>query len=280
MQNNDNFTSWLNKAKQNLADAQVEDKPFLKTALGTWLMAASPTTAEALSYSGFDFLVVDMEHVPIEFSDLAHILRAISCGGAKPVVRLAWNDPVLVKRALDAGAQSLMLPFIQNAKQAKAAADSMRYPPHGSRGVAGVHRGSHYGTIPGYLQSANEFVSTIVQLETPQAIENLPEIAAVEGIDALFVGPGDLSASMGYIGQIDHQQVQGLIEKAAIEAHRSGKPIGIVGPNPDMVKRFMDYGYDFVAIASDIAMMTGRAGEWLAKLHDTSPKATIMASPY
>ena len=249
------------------------------TPLGTWLMAAAPATAEALGYGGFDFLVVDMEHVPVEFTDLAHILRAIGCTPADAVVRLAWNDQVLVKRALDAGARTVMLPFVQNAEEAKAAASFTRYPPHGIRGVAAVHRGSRFGTIPNYLKSANDDICTIVQLETPEAIERLPEIAAVEGIDALFVGPGDLSAAMGHIGDIAHPEVQALIEKAAKDAHAAGKPVGIVGPNPDMVKRFIGYGYDYAAIASDIALMTGRAGEWLDQLKGAAQApATPMAA--
>lgn len=237
-----------------------------KTPLGTWLMSGAPSTAEAMGYCGFDFLVVDMEHVPIEISDLAAILRAIGCTPADAVVRLAWNDQVLVKRAMDAGAQTLMLPFVQNAEEAREAVSYMRYPPHGVRGVAAVHRGSRFGRVPDYLKRANDEVCTIVQLETPQAIERLPEIAAVPGIDALFVGPGDLSAAMGHIGNIAHPEVQELIAKAARDCQAAGKPVGIVGPNPAMVGRFIDYGYSYAAVASDIAMMTGRASDWLAEL--------------
>jgi len=266
MRSNNPFKSWLGDKSR-------------ATPLGTWLMAAAPATAEALGYGGFDFLVVDMEHVPVEFTDLAHILRAIGCTPADSVVRLAWNDQVLVKRALDAGARTVMLPFVQNAQEAQAAASYTRYPPHGIRGVAAVHRGSRFGTIPNYLQSANDDICTIVQLETPQAIERLPQIAAVEGIDALFVGPGDLSAAMGHIGNIAHPEVQALIEKAAKDAHAAGKPVGIVGPNPDMVKRFIGYGYDYAAIASDIALMSSRASEWLGQMKGTEKvPATPMAA--
>lgn len=250
------------------------------TPLGTWLMAAAPATAEALGYAGFDFLVVDMEHVPVEVSDVAGILRAIGCTPAEAVVRLAWNDQVLVKRVLDAGARTVMLPFVQTAEEARAAASYTRYPPQGIRGVAAVHRGSKFGTIPDYLKRANGEVCTIVQLETPEAIERLPEIAAVDGIDALFVGPGDLSAAMGHIGNIAHPEVLALIEKAAKDAHSAGKPLGIVGPNPDMVKRFLGYGYDFAAIASDIAMMTGRANDWLGVLEGQVAPVAAPAAAY
>ncbi|MCM2291025.1 aldolase/citrate lyase family protein [Allorhizobium sp. BGMRC 0089] len=250
------------------------------TPLGTWLMAAAPATAEAMGFCGFDFLVVDMEHVPIEVSDLAHILRAIGCTPADAVVRLAWNDQVLVKRCLDAGAKTVMLPFVETAEEAKAAASFTRYPPDGVRGVAAVHRGSRYGATADYLKTANRDICTIVQLETPEAIARLPEIASVEGIDALFVGPGDLSAAMGHIGNIAHPEVQALIEKAAKDAHAAGKPIGIVGPNPDMVKRFIAYGYDYAAIASDIAMMTGRARDWLGAMKGEQQAAPTPTAAY
>jgi 4-hydroxy-2-oxoheptanedioate aldolase len=248
--------------------------------LGTWLMAAAPATAEAMGYTGFDFLVVDMEHVPIEVSDLAAILRAIGCTPADAVVRLAWNDQVLVKRALDAGAQTIMLPFVQTVQEARAAVSFAKYPPQGVRGVAAVHRGSRFGRAVDYLKRANDEVAVIVQLETPEAIALLPEIAAVPGIDALFVGPGDLAAAMGHIGNIAHPDVQTLIERAAKLAHAAGKPVGIVGPNPEMVQRFINYGYGYVAVASDIAMMTGRATEWLGVLRGTPLQNTGPAAAY
>ncbi|QFU14774.1 HpcH/HpaI aldolase family protein [Microvirga thermotolerans] len=254
--------------------------PEARPPLGTWLMAAAPATAEALGCGGFDFLVVDMEHVPIEVSDLAHILRAIGCTPADAVVRLAWNDQVLVKRVLDAGAQTIMLPFVQTAEEARRAVAFAKYPPEGIRGVAAVHRASRFGRAADYLKRANDEVAVIVQLETPEAIERLPEIAAVPGIDALFVGPGDLAAAMGQIGNIAHPDVQALIAKAARAASELGKPIGIVGPNPDMVRRFVGYGYDYAAVASDIALMTGRASEWLNALREEPVAPGAPAAAY
>jgi 4-hydroxy-2-oxoheptanedioate aldolase len=248
--------------------------------LGTWLMAAAPATAEALGYSGFDFLVVDMEHVPIEVSDLAAILRAIGCTPADPVVRLAWNDQVLVKRVLDAGAQTIMLPFVQTAEEARLAVSFSKYPPLGVRGVAAVHRGSRFGRAVDYFKRANDEVAVIVQLETPEAIERLPEIAAVPGVDALFVGPGDLAAAMGHIGNIAHPDVQAVLDRAAKMAVKSGKPVGIVGPNPDMVRRFIGYGYSYVAIGSDLAMMTTRATEWLGTLRQSDVPVATPAAAY
>ena len=239
--------------------------------LGTWLMAAAPATAEALGHCGFDFLVVDMEHVPIEVSDLAHILRAVATTPAKAVVRLAWNDQVLVKRVLDAGAETIMLPFVQTAEEARQAVDFAKYPPMGLRGVAAVHRASRFGAAGDYLARANDETCVIVQLETPEAIGRLEEIAAVPGVDGLFVGPGDLAAAMGKIGQIADRDVQAVIEGAAKAAAKFGKPIGIVGPHPQMVQRFIGYGYTYAAVASDIAMMTGRARDYLATLRGEAP---------
>src|SRR5262245_26685863 len=171
-----------------------------KTPVGTWLMSGAPSTAEALGCAGFDFLVVDMEHVPIEVGGMIEILRTVAGTPAQAIVRPPWNDMVMVKRAMDAGAQSLLFPFVQNAEEARRAVAYTRYPPAGVRGVAAMHRGSRYGTTANYLKRANDEACVIVQIETPAALDKLEEIAAVPGVDSIFVGPGDLSASMGHIG--------------------------------------------------------------------------------
>jgi 2-keto-3-deoxy-L-rhamnonate aldolase RhmA len=239
--------------------------------LGTWLMAAAPATAEAMGHVGFDFLVIDAEHVPIDMGDLAHLLRAVGCTPAAPVVRLPWNDRVAVKRALDAGAETIMLPFVETAEEAREGVAYAKYPPRGVRGVAAVHRASRYGRAADYLTRADDETFVIVQLETPDAIARLPEIAAVPGVDALFVGPGDLAAAMGRMGQVGHPEVQAAIEGAAGAARAAGKPVGIVGPNPEMVGRFLTWGYAYAAVASDLAMMTGRGADWLAALRGVAP---------
>lgn len=238
---------------------------------GTWLMSAAPAAAEALGCAGFDFLVVDMEHVPIDTPQTIDLLRAIAGTPAAAVTRVPWNDMVMVKRALDAGAQSLMFPFVQSAEEAKRAVAYTRYPPDGVRGVAAMHRASRYGTVPGYLKAAAAELCVIVQIETPAALAQLPAIAAVPGVDSIFVGPGDLSAAMGFIGDIAAPEVQERLEHAAAECRRLGKPCGIVGPNPDMVGRFLGYGYSWVAIGSDMSLMVGRAQEWLAKVKGAAP---------
>jgi 2-dehydro-3-deoxyglucarate aldolase/4-hydroxy-2-oxoheptanedioate aldolase len=200
-------------------------------------------------------------------------MRALAGTPAEAVVRLSWNDQVLVKRVLDAGARSVMFPFIQDADEAEAAVAYTRDPPDGVRGVAGVHRASQYGNAADYFRTAGAQIAVIAQLETTAALDQAEKIAAVDGVDSLFLGPADLSASMGLIGEVGHPDVQAQIERAARLAHAAGKPIGIVGPNPAMVKRFIGYGYDWVAVASDMAMMTGRAVEWVSDINGRASSA-------
>jgi 2-keto-3-deoxy-L-rhamnonate aldolase RhmA len=237
-----------------------------KTLFGAWLMSAAPSTAEALGCVGFDFLVVDMEHTPIDTPQMIGILQAIAGTPAQAVVRPPWNDMVMVKRAMDAGAQTLLFPFVQNAEEARRAVASTRYPPAGVRGVAGTHRGSRYGTIPNYLKHANEEVCVIVQIETLPAFDQLEAIAAVPGVDSIFIGPGDLSASMGYIGDIGNAAVQDKLKAGAQTCKRLGKPSGIIGMSPDMAGKFVEYGFSWVAVGSDMGYIVSRGQEYLAKM--------------
>src|SRR5512132_1677691 len=157
-----------------------------KTPIGAWLMSAAPSTAEALGSVGFDFLVVDMEHTPIDTPQMVGILQAIAGTPAQAIVRPPWNDMVMVKRAMDAGAQSLLFPYVQNADEARRAVASTRYPPEGTRGVAGTHRASRFGTVADYVRLAAREACVIVQIETPAALEQLESIAAVPGVDSIF----------------------------------------------------------------------------------------------
>ncbi len=255
-----------NTFKQALLDGRI--------VYGTWLMSGAPSTAEALGCAGFDFLVVDMEHVPVDTPEMIEILRTLAGTPAQAVVRLPWNDMVMVKRALDGGAQNVMMPFVQNADEARRAVSYTRYPPEGIRGVAAMHRASRYATIPNYLKDAGTQISVTVQIETLSALEQLPQIAAVPGVDSIFVGPGDLSASMGFLGDIGRAEVQDKLKQAAQMCKQLSKPCGIVGPNPEMVGKFLEYGYTWVAVASDMGLMVGRAQEWLGKL-----KGLAVAAP-
>jgi 4-hydroxy-2-oxoheptanedioate aldolase len=261
----------VNGFKRDIASQRV--------AYGTWLSGASPANAEALGGAGYDFLVVDMEHSPIDFPDMQEILRAIAGTPASPVTRVPWNDMVMVKRALDAGAQTLMVPLVQNADEAKRAVSYTRYPPDGVRGVAGTHRASRFGMVQDYARRAAAELCLIVQIETAQALTHLAEIAAVDGVDSIFIGPADLAASMGHLGNIMHPDVQQKVEYAARTCRDLGKPCGCLGGNPDMVKRFRDYGYSWLAMGSDMGMMVSRAQEWLAAI-DRAPPPAKSTDPY
>jgi 2-keto-3-deoxy-L-rhamnonate aldolase RhmA len=205
--------------------------------------------------AGFDWAVLDMEHTPLDLMDLVHLLQAVGNTRMQPVVRVPWNDSVLVKRVLDAGAVTLLFPFIQDAEEAARAVAATRYPPEGVRGMAGMSRGSRFGTTPDYFRSANGQVCAVLQLETRQACARLESIAAVPGVDALFVGPGDLSGTMGHVGQLTHPEVMALMADVARRAHALGMPIGTVGGNPETVAQYRAMGYDYVAVASDLGLL-------------------------
>jgi 2-dehydro-3-deoxyglucarate aldolase/4-hydroxy-2-oxoheptanedioate aldolase len=237
-----------------------------KTQIGCWLASGAPSTAEALGCAGFDFLVVDTEHTPIDPPQMIDILRTIAGTPAQAIVRPPWNDMVMVKRVLDAGALTLLLPFVQSAEEARRAVAYTRYPPEGVRGVAGTHRGSRYGTIPNYATRAHEEICVIVQIETLTAFGELEAIASVPGVDSLFIGPSDLSASMGLLGDLGNPAVQQKLAAGAQACKRLGKPCGIIGFNPEMAKKFLGYGFSWVAVSSDLALMVGRAQEYLGAM--------------
>ena len=237
-----------------------------KTQIGCWLASGAPSTAEALGCAGFDFLVVDTEHTPIDPPQMIDILRTIAGTPAQAIVRPPWNDMVMVKRVLDAGALTLLLPFVQSVEEARRAVAYTRYPPEGVRGVAGTHRGSRYGTIPNYATRAHEEICVIVQIETLTAFGELEAIASVPGVDSLFIGPSDLSASMGLLGDLGNPAVQEKLAAGAQACKRLGKPCGIIGFNPEMAKKFLGYGFSWVAVSSDLALMVGRAQEYLGAM--------------
>jgi 2-dehydro-3-deoxyglucarate aldolase/4-hydroxy-2-oxoheptanedioate aldolase len=241
--------------------------------IGSWLMSGSPVISEAMGCVGFDYLVLDMEHVAIDVPQALGLLQAIEASGTPVLSRLPWNDLVMVKKMLDAGAQSILLPFVQNADEARRAVSYARYPPAGIRGVAGVHRASRWGNVRNYLAAANDEVMVNVQLETIGAVEKIEEIAAVDGLDGLFIGPADLAASMGMLGDMNNARVQELLERGARFCNKAGKPIGIVAGTPEMAKRYADYGFDYVAVGVDVAMLISRATEYLAVMREQKAKA-------
>jgi len=265
----------MNPFRQLLASAGAHPP------VGTWIMSASPIVAEAIGCAGFDWGVIDMEHTPLDMMEVVHMLQALSATRLVPVVRVPWNDTVNIKRVLDAGAATLLVPFVQNAGEARAAVAATRYPPQGIRGMAGMSRASRFGTTPNYLTTANTLASVIVQLETAAAIEQLEDIASVDGVDALFIGPGDLSATMGHVGQLTHPEVIALTTQAVRRAKTLGKPIGTVGGTPQTVAQYRAIGFDFVAIASDLGLLMRAAqGALNAVREQGEPKAPAIEGGY
>src|SRR5262245_21624590 len=198
--------------------------------IGLWASLCSNLAAEVIAGAGFDWVLLDTEHAPNELPIVFGQLQALVGSTAQPVVRPAWNDLVLIKRLLDIGAQNLLIPYVQNAAEAQAAVAATRYPPQGVRGVAVMFRGNHYGRIKDYHHRVQEQLCVIVQIETRTALENIEAIAAVEGVDGLFIGPSDLSAALGHLGDSGHPEVRGAIENAVTRIRKAGKPAGILAP--------------------------------------------------
>ncbi|HWH73686.1 MAG TPA: aldolase/citrate lyase family protein [Methylibium sp.] len=234
--------------------------------LGTWVMSASPLVVEAVGCAGFDWVVIDMEHSPVELGGVAQMLQALGTTKAAPIVRVPWNDTVVIKRVLDAGAQTVIVPFVQDAAEARCAAAALRYPPRGVRGVVGTSRANRFGTQRVSLEAANEGVALIVQLESPRALDALEDIAAVDGVDALFVGPADLSAGMGLGGDPTHPDVMKALVRAAARAQALGKPIGTLAGTPEVAAQVRAAGYDFVGIGTDLGWLVRSAQASLAAL--------------
>ncbi|MDO5604133.1 MAG: HpcH/HpaI aldolase/citrate lyase family protein [Paracoccus sp. (in: a-proteobacteria)] len=226
---------------------------------GLWMSIPSPVTAEALSLVGFDWLLFDSEHSPVDLASLQPLLQAASAGLSAHVVRPAWNDKVLIKRTLDMGAQTLLVPFVQTREEAAAAVAACLYPPHGIRGVAGGTRASRFGQTSNYFQIANEEICLLVQIETREALARLKEIATVPGVDGVFIGPSDLAASMGHLGNPGHPEVQALLEDAIRQLRQLGVPGGILATNSADARRYLQWGYAFVAGGVDLGLLIGAA---------------------
>lgn len=232
--------------------------------IGLWCSLCSPITAEIVSHSGFDWLLLDTEHSPSEVPDVLAQLQAVQAGAASAIVRPAWNDIVLIKRFLDIGAQTLLIPFVQTPEEARRAVEATRYPPGGIRGITGSGRASRYGRVKDYLKNAGQEICLLVQVETKSALDRIEDIAAVDGIDGVFIGPNDLSASFGHIGNWGHPDVQKALEDAVRRLKKIGKPAGILTPNEEEAKRFIDWGYTFVAVGADLGLLA-RHADALAK---------------
>ncbi len=234
--------------------------------MGLWSALASPIVAEILAGAGFDWIVIDGEHAPNDITTLVPQLQAMRGGTAEPVYRIPWNDMVMIKRALDVGARTLLVPFVQNAEEARRAVAAMRYPPRGVRGVAVVVRASDFGRVPQYLENAHQDTCLLVQLETRAALKEIEAIAKVEGVDGMFIGPSDLSADMGHLGNNKHPEVQAAVKNAAERIRAAGKPAGTLVRDAEGAEEMFAAGFSFVAAGIDVAMLARNAEALAARL--------------
>lgn len=224
--------------------------------LGIWNTIGGNTVPEMLGGAGFDWVLIDCEHAPVETVEVLGALQAI---GQNPevsaVVRPAANDPVLFKRLLDMGAQTFLVPYVQTAAEAEAAVRAMRYGPMGIRGMAGMTRATRYGKVPDYFNRAADELCLIVQVETIDAMHQLEEIAAVDGVDGVFIGPADLSASMGLRGQTSHPEVAAVIEDAFARLKTAGVPAGVMALKPAEAVRYVEMGSVMTAVGVDLVLL-------------------------
>ncbi len=229
-----------------------------KRLIGCWVSLASPITAEIVGLAGFDWLLIDGEHAPNELGTFVQQLMALKDSPSAPVVRPQWNDPVLIKRLLDAGFANFLIPMVESAEEARRAVAATRYPPAGIRGVSVSMRGNRYGTVSDYHRLANEHIAVVVQIESPRAVDRIDEICAVEGVDGVFIGPSDLAASYGRLGDAAHPDVQGAMRTVVDRARAAGVAVGILAPVEADARRYLQMGVTMVAVGSDQGVL--RAG--------------------
>ena len=237
----------VNKLKKALRQKKFQ--------LGVWSGLCSPIAAEVLSGTPFDWMTIDMEHSPNTLDTVLHQLQATQGNTMPIIVRPPWNDFVIIKQLLDIGAQSFIIPYVQTREEAEQAVAATRYPPEGIRGVAGGNRAGLYGEVPDYLVNAGKEICVIVQVETASAVDRIEEIASVKGVDGIFVGPSDLAASMGHLGNYNHPDVQAKIAEAAKRILATGKAAATLSFNADQARTYAGMGYHMIATASDVTLL-------------------------
>ncbi len=242
--------------------------------IGCWLAIGDAYTAEIVAGAGFDWLLIDGEHAPNTVTTMLAQLQALAAYPVHPVVRPAWNDPVMIKQLLDIGATSLLIPMVDDAVQAGQAVAAVRYPPVGIRGVgSALARASRWNRIDDYVRQADREICVLVQLETPRALANLDQILAVDGVDGVFIGPADLSAALGHPGNPAHPEVQALIESSILRIVGSGKAAGILSADPALAARYLALGARFVAVGTDTTLLARSADALAARFKAGSGQA-------
>jgi len=236
-----------------------------KPQIGLWSTLSSSYTVEVVAGAGFDWLLLDSEHSPVDIENLLTQLQAAAPYASHPIVRIPWNDMVNTKRVLDIGAQSLLIPYVQTAEEARSAVASTRYPPAGVRGVAGTTRATRFGRVKEYAKRAHEEICVLVQVETQSALGSIEAICAVDGVDGVFIGPADLHASMGHAGETANAKVKPLIDDAIRRILKAGKAPGILTPNEADARHWLACGALFVAVGSDAGILARGADALAAK---------------
>lgn len=233
---------------------------------GLWISLCSNYAADVVATAGFDWALLDMEHSPNEVGIVLSQMQAFNASITSAVVRPMWNDPVVVKRLMDAGAQSLLFPMVQSVEEAELAVSATRYPPKGIRGVSGTTRANHFGRVTDYFDQVHNETCVLIQIETMHALERVEDIAKVDGVDGVFFGPADLSADMGKLGQVNDAQLWEHINNAAKRVEALGKPAGTLVLDADKASRLFKNGFSFVACGSDLGLLARGADNLLAQV--------------
>ena len=241
---------------------------------GGWVCSGSPLVAEIMAGSGLDWVLIDMEHGPNTLDTVVSQLQAVAGTAATPVVRVPIGDVVTIKQVLDLGAQNILVPMVGSAAEARAVVEAVRYPPRGRRGVgSALARSARWNRVDDYLQNADAYVSVFVQVETIEAVDAAAEIAAVDGIDGVFVGPSDLAASLGLLGQQTHPEVTDAVARAFSAVIAAGKPVGVNAFDPAVAQSYLDAGAAFVLVGADVALLArgseALAARWIPTADDT-----------
>jgi 4-hydroxy-2-oxoheptanedioate aldolase len=239
-----------NRFKERLVKGELQ--------YGLWLALTDPVAAEISAAAGFDWLLIDGEHAPFDIPSLVTHLQALAPYESSPIVRPPVGDPVIIKQYLDIGVQTLLVPMVDSAEQAEMLVRAVRYPPRGMRGVGtSMARAARWNHVKGYLDHADSEICLIVQVESAAAVKNLDAIVSVEGVDAVFIGPSDLAASLGHLGNPGHPEVVETIEKAFKTIRDSGKGAGVLALAPELIKKFAAQGATFIGCGVDTAILAG-----------------------
>jgi 4-hydroxy-2-oxoheptanedioate aldolase len=231
-----------------------------KTSIGLWLGLSDPYSAELCAGCGFDWLLIDGEHAPNDLRSTLGALQAVAAYPVQPIVRLPEGSTSLIKQVMELGATTLLIPMVETAEQARELARAMRYPPSGVRGVgSGIARSSRWSGYATYLTEANDRACLLVQVETETALARVREIAAVDGVDGVFIGPADLAASMGFLGQPSHPEVRARIEEGLRAIATCGKASGILCTDEPLAQHYIEVGVRFIAVGVDTSLLASAA---------------------